>query len=112
MFRNSASPLHAPYRKVNLAASEESIKMQADLYAQQGISMKEKTLMSAEQWSEKLEECDYVFVMITDQMFEQDYAEVFADVNTIDNGTFYKVVRNQGKVSLNYIGQVPVIGYY
>lgn len=112
MFRNSASPLHVPYRKVNLAVSEERVQQYKEMYENLGATMKARSILTVEQWKEELKECDYVFVMITDWIFEQDYAEVFEDIETLDNGTFYKVVDNNGDISLSFIGQVPVRGYY
>ena len=65
--------------------------------------MKTRTILTGQEWSEKLENCDYVFVMNADEMFKEDYAEFFEDAEAINNGTFYKVTKQDGKIILNYI---------
>ncbi len=112
MFQNSACPLLIPYKEGNLAASAEAIEMQKLLYKEQGIDMKEKTLLSTDEWAERLQVCDYVFVLHADEAFRSDYAGLFEEPETIKMGAFYQVNKADSEVKLHHIGTVSVLTYY
>lgn len=112
MFRNSASPLLIPYMEGNLAATEESAMMQKDIDSEQGIEPKEKTILTASEWEERLRQCDYVFIMNADAAFRNDYAELFVEPDTIKGGTFYQILQGENGIKLDYIGVTAVPVYY
>lgn len=112
MFRNSASPLQVPYRQVNIVSTKESMMLQEEIYDSQEIKMIEKILMTEEEWEKKLENCHYVFIMNSDEMFRQDYAGLFVDEEEIENGAFYRVIKKDNSIKLDYVGSVGVKDYY
>ena len=113
MFLVSACPVLVPYAEGNLAATNESELKQKEIYQEQNIEreIKEKTILSVSDWQKRLEECEYVFLMNVDEAFCNDYAELFIAPETMKNGTFYQVTKENGHIMLDYIGEVSVIAY-
>ena len=68
----------------------------------------EPFIWAAEEWGSTLKTYDYVFVLHPYEIFSEDYGKLFADPDTIDDGTLYRINQDTGEVSLDYIGKVGV----
>lgn len=111
IFRVTASPLILQSGNWNfdILASRESVAEQMQLYADDQEEVKgELTVMDADSWADELQGYQYVFINHPNEMFAQDYSELFENPETIDDGTFYEVLRTGDGVMLHYIGKVGI----
>ncbi|MBD5473552.1 MAG: hypothetical protein HDR20_11870 [Lachnospiraceae bacterium] len=112
MFKTAACPLKLPYRDWNIFASEEAYLKQCDINAENGHQTLPGKYVSLEQLSNKLKQCQYIYLFHPNDVFAESYGELFVEPEKIGDGTFYQVqVDSMGKVSLSYIGQVGILSY-
>lgn len=109
VFKNMVSPLVGPYKQFNIYDSKESYEKQMDIRLQNGEEIQEnRQIVSCEKWEEELRNCQYVFIFHPNEVFRESYQSLFAEPDTIDDGTFYQVKCTDEKVELEYIGKTGV----
>ncbi len=107
MFRTAVCPVNVSLREHNLFASEKKYQEMKEYYkAQNEEEIGSPTILSSETWKERLEQYQYVFLMHPNEVFQESYGDLFGASDTIDDGTFYQVRMNSGKLSLHYIGKI------
>ena len=109
IFKNSACPLLISDGGWDIYSSKESYQKQANIWEQNG---KEASgagqILSFEEWERQLWNCQYVFIFHPGDIFAEDYGSLFLEPETIDDGTFYRVIQSEGKIVLSYIGKIGV----
>lgn len=74
------------------------------------ISSESIFFVSEEDLAQTLHECQYVFIMRSEEFFIESYSSLFEEPNSIENGSFYIVKYNEeGNVYLQLIGKVGVL---
>lgn len=116
-FKNIASPVLSASTKTNIFGSEEAYQKQAAIWQQtveedeEIVERKDIVIVSEETLEEKLQNSQYVFILHPADVFRESYEDLFEEPDTIDDGTFYKVQKSDGKLALSYIGKVGVKTY-
>lgn len=109
MFKNFVSPLIETEHGCDFLGSAESIEEQKRILEKKKEQLYEEPFIwAAEEWESTLKTYDYVFVLHPYEIFSEDYGKLFADPDTIDDGTLYRINQDTGEVSLDYIGKVGV----
>ncbi|MCM1125463.1 MAG: hypothetical protein NC429_03245 [Lachnospiraceae bacterium] len=112
MFKNAACPLKVPYVEWNIFASEELYLKQCDINAENGHQTIPGRYLSIEQLSDKLKQCQYIYLFHPNEVFAESYGELFIEPEKIGDGTFYQVqMDSAGEVRLSYIGKVGILSY-
>lgn len=108
VFGVTACPLRLSKSAPDILGSVESIDRQRKLDEENGVTdiLCNSHTVSESEWSELLQDCDYVFIRHPYELFKEDYKGLFEDPVTVDDGTFYRVVKQDGAVLLHYIGKV------
>lgn len=111
MFRNTISPLLIANDGWDIFASREAYLTQCINDEVNGIEIKgSPTFLSAEAWKEELQNVDYVFLFHVNDMFKISYQELF-DTEVMKDGSFYRVVKKNDEIRLDYIGSVGIKTY-
>lgn len=116
-FKNIASPVLSAYSQTNIYVSEEAYQKQVDIWQlnieeeEEIVEHKDIVIVSEETLEEKLQHSQYVFILHPADVFRESYENLFEEPDTIDDGTFYKVQKLDGKLVLTYIGKVGVKTY-
>ena len=109
VFRNTVSPLRNSHTQYNIYASEEAYQEQKDIWTRNGEEIQGTAqIVSCETWAEELRDYQYVFIFHPGEVFGKSYAELFAEPDTIEDGTFYRVNSTDGNIALEYIGKTDV----
>ena len=112
IFRNAVSPLIAPRSYLNIVSSVEMATGQCQWYLETGIDTSIRAaVVEVEEWTSYLAGCDYLFILHADDFFVNSYQSVFEQPETICNGSIYQVVKEDGNISLMYIGETGVKSY-
>lgn len=64
--------------------------------------------ITAEEWSNKLENYEFVVFFHLNDVFQEVYGTLFEQPETIGDGTVYKVIRGEDGIKLNYIGKTGI----
>lgn len=108
-FRNTIVPLKISSAGYNLFSSKEAYLKQAQLYEKQEIEMHgNNTVLTAEEWGNRLEDYEYVVLFSINDVFMEGYGELFTEPETIDDGTVYRVEKEGEAIRLSYIGKVGI----
>lgn len=109
IFKVTACPLQLAQSSSNFLGSKESVAAQTDIYEADDIEIRGiPEVMDAETWRNELQDYDYVFIEHPAELFAKDYSGLFEEPESIDAGTFYEVVKQDGDLLLHYIGKVGV----
>lgn len=112
IFKNTVCPLLSPYAQYDIYDSREAYAEQADIWAQNGEEIADiGQIVSLEKWEKRLLNCQYLFIFHPNDVFRESYGSLFAEPDTIRDGTFYRVRQSGEKVTLEYIGKVGVKAY-
>ena len=101
VFRNTICPIMSVHADWSIVSSEEALE-QANLKYENKAS-----LLSVEDWKERLAECQYVVIFHADEWFKQSYGELFEE-GDIEDGSIYQVQKAQGDIELELIGRTGI----
>lgn len=101
VFRNTICPIISVHADWSIVSSEEALE-QANLKYENKAS-----LLSVEDWKERLAECQYVVIFHADEWFKQSYGELFEE-GDIEDGSIYQVQKAQGDIELELIGRTGI----
>ena len=109
IFKVTACPLQVTQSYFNFLGSRESVTAQTFIYEANNIEVKGvPRVVDRETWQDDLQDYDYVFIEHPDELFAADYGVLFEDPETVGNGTFYEVVKQNGDLALHYVGRVGI----
>lgn len=112
IFKNTVCPLLSPYAQYDIYDSREAYLEQVAIWTQDGEEIADiGQVVSCEKWEERLFKCQYLFIFHPNDVFRESYGSLFAEPDTIGDGTFYRVRQSDEKVTLEYIGKVGVKNY-
>lgn len=110
LFNKEVCPLTSSNGKWNIAATDEGVAKQYELYGEE-VNTSSFTAVSADEWESNLEQCQYVVLFHVDDIFKESYADLFEKPDTMGDGCVYRVVQNQGQLLLQFIGQTGIKDY-
>ena len=107
IFRNYASPLES--EGGTFFVSEKAIEKEKYILNLKG--KKDETIVSdkiktMDEWEKELQEYEYVFLHRPGEVFAESYGSLFEKPETIDEKTYYRVEKKEGKIKLCYLGKV------
>ena len=110
LFKDAISPLTAQSGNWDIFSSKEEYNAYLEKYSP---TSNNASFLSINEWNKMLfNEYDYVFILHPNEFFSSMYGGLFEDPKTIDNGTFYRVVKQaNGTVLLSYIGSIGINWY-
>lgn len=111
LFRNRVCPIISEHENWNIVANDELFERQKDLYGDTLTVHNTAVVMSQQKWVEQLDECEYVVVFHADELFKESYAEVFGNSENIQDGSVYRVEKDNGEINLAMIGQTGIKGW-
>lgn len=110
LFRNYVLPMKIYWG--NLYVSKEAFREQMQHNAENGKEFDSTgRICTIDEWSSDLERCEYLFIFHPNEVFAESYNILFEEPETVDDGTFYKVMKTDSGIKLSYIGKVGVKEY-
>ena len=112
IFRNAVCPIASEYEYWNIVSNQELYDKQYELYSDGEITIHNTaTILSEEALKEVIRKCEYVVVFHADELFKQSYSQLFKET-VIQDGSVYRVVDNDGSISLCLVGSTEIKGYH
>lgn len=109
VFRNVACPMVVQHGSWNIVATEEEEQNVQLAYGENG---NDAEVLPIEVWKEVLKDYQYVVVFHADEFFRRSYQGMFKEQETIGDGCVYHVVKEEGDIQLDLIGQTGIMGWY
>ena len=111
VFRNAVCPIVSRHEAWNIVASQEMFEKQYELYGRENIDDNVAEILLVKDWKKRLQNCEYVVVFHADELFRQSYGEVFGETE-IEDGSVYRVLSDNGDVTLSKIGTTGIKGWH
>lgn len=108
-FKNAVVPMQSSLWQYDLYSSKESYLEQIEIDKE---SMREiggsPCYLEKEEWAKQLVNYEYVVLFYPNEMFKRDYAGLFSEPETIEQGTVYRVNKEGTELVLDYIGKTGI----
>ena len=111
-FKSAVVPMQVDYGSFDIYGSKEIYWKQREIYDQNEIGAQNKyTILPLEKWEKRLKGYKYVVLFHTNEAFAEAYGSLFADVDTIGDGTVYRVEEAGESIVLHYVGKTGIKSY-
>lgn len=111
VFRNAAVPLRTQEYSWNIFTDKNTYLNFSEKYQETYDS--NITYLSLKEWASVLQaDYDYVFLLHPCETFSDMYGSLFEAPETISDGSFYKIVKEENEqISLQHVGQIGIKKY-
>ena len=112
IFRNSVCPVISEHVNWNIVSDRELYDKQYEIYADDEINVNNTAkIVSVDNLEKEMKKCKYVVVFHADELFRKSYSQLFKET-IIQDGSVYRVVDNDGSISLCLVGSTEIKGYH
>lgn len=112
IFRNAVCPVVSKHESWNIVSGKELYDQQYEIYDEDEINVNNMAkIISVEEIKEEIKKCEYVVIFHADELFRQSYSELFKGT-VIQDGSVYRVIEDNGNISLCLVGSTGIKGYH
>lgn len=108
LFRNAVSPMISDHEYWHIVGSKEIFDEQYQLYTEEYGEDYFADILSEEELKERLKNYQYLVLFHTDETFARSYSDLFGGEKAIEDGSIYRVINAEGKISLRLIGKTGI----